>query len=233
MKKDELHELYFPTEKRARYEYILQKAKKVLADQELVVRVSGIRPGPGTANPENFPSTLVELELIGIPFEHPITKQPIIPRERLEEFFQSTEMQSGFVTLVCRWVGSTVPDDLNLRPLKRKLTNVTQGHPSDLPPTLDLKLLYHDVTEQVKLARRKLNELQGRRSVAHKPLAIEFTAAAPADWRWVSLIKSGKLTLTDIAKDIASSASQLILAEMFGVTVDAIHSRLWPRKRDV
>jgi hypothetical protein len=222
----DLRELYFPTDKRARYEYILQKAKKVLADQELVVRVSGVRPGPGTSNPENFPSTIVELELIGIPFEHPISKKPIISRERLEEFFQSTEMQRKFVTFVCQGVSSTVPDDPELRSLKHKLGNVAEGRPSGLPPRLDLLLLYYELIGQVEIARQKLAEIQTGRSRVDG-LIDKFVAVVPVDFWWVYLIGIQQLTLEALKTGSAEAGSQMILALAFGVSEEAISSRLF------
>jgi hypothetical protein len=126
-----------------------------------------------------------------------------------------------------------VPNVPELRTFKDKLANVTEGRPSKLPPTLDLKLLYYDLIGHVAIARQKLNEIQGRRSIANQSLITEFVAALPKDFRWAYLVESGKLTLTDITGDIPSSVSQLILAKTFGVTVEAIHSRLWARKSDV
>ncbi len=222
----DLHELYFPTDKRVRYEYILQKAKRVLADRELVVRVSAVRPGPSTMNPENFPSTLVELELIGIPFEHPIAKKPIISRERLEEFFQSTEMQRKFITFVCRGVSSTVPDDPELRNLRHKLANVTEGRPSRLPPRLDLQLLYFELLGQVEIARQMYAEIQTSRSIVDD-LTNRFLAKAPVDFWWVHLIRIHQLTVDGMAMGSAEAASQMILALTFDVSEEAIRSRLF------
>lgn len=221
-----LHELYFPTDKRVRYEYILQKAKKVLADRELVVRVSGVRAGPGTKNPENFPSTIVDLELIGVPFEHPITKKPIISRARLKEFFQSKEMQRSFVTFVCRGVSSTVPDDPELQNLKRKLENVTEGRPSSLPPRLDLRLLYYELVVQVNIARQIIANIQ-----ADRPKLVElinrFVGEAPFDFWWKHLIVSQGLSIAALTQGSAEAASVMILALAFDVSEEAVCSRLF------
>jgi len=219
-------ESYFPTDKRVRYEYILQKAKKVLADQQLVVRVSAIRPGPGTTNQENFPSTIVELELLGIPYEHPITKRPIISRERLGEFFEGTEMQRGLVKLVCQEVGSTVPDDPELQNLKRKLETVTEGRPSALPPRLDLRLLYYELTAQVEITRQKLSKILVGKPIVDG-LIKKFVAEAPADFWWLHLLVTKQLTIEALMMGSAEAVSVMILALAFDVSEEAIRSRLF------
>lgn len=231
-KRENWDELYFPTKLADRYEYILQKAKKVLADGELVVRFSKLRPGPGTQNPENFPSTIVELELIGIPFEHPVTKRPIISKETLQTFFERTDMQRAFVGFLCGQVSSTITDDAELRGLKRKLANITEGRPSNLPPRLDLFLLYYEVLGQVQMARLKLDEIRGRKSLEEENLKRDFLAVLPPDFWWRNLLEAGTLTLLDVTGDVASSVAQMILARVFDVSLEAIHSRLWPRKSE-
>jgi len=229
-KKVDLFEKYFPSDPLERLEYVRQRAKKVLSEKTRVVTVHDIRPGPFPTNINEFPSVEIVIRILGIPFEHPVTHQPIIPSTWFEDFFQSAAMQKSFIEQLCRHVAARAPNLDRLNPIKRKLRDISTGRPSKLPPSAELLLIYEELFEQVRLAKKWLEQWRTNHNSLLAMSQKEFLEhfSSKKFW-WLKLIETGHLELEQVATDPAYSTSESILAHKYGVKTDAIHSRLYRR----
>jgi hypothetical protein len=229
--KVDLLEIYSPTDPLDRLEYVLQRAKKVISEKTPVVTAHEVRSGPEPTNINEFPSVEIVVRILGIPFEHPLTHKPIIPLTWFKDFFESAAMQKTFIEHLCRHVAERAPDSERLAPIKRKLREVSTGHPSKLPPRLDLLLLHEELIEQIKLAKVWLKQWRANHNSHLANSRAEFLQAlSSANFQWLELIKNGQLDIEQIASDPAESTSKSILAERSGASTDAIHSRLFRKK---
>jgi hypothetical protein len=138
-------------------------------------------------------------------------------------------MQRAFISFACEWVSATISNDPELQTLKPKLANVADGRPSSLPPTADLRLVYYELMRQLQIARQKIAEIRGRRSITDDTLLSDFLTWAPSEMRWVHLLRTGKLPLEAIISGSVEAASKSILALSVEVSEDAVHSRLFRR----
>jgi hypothetical protein len=230
-KKVDLIDVYFPTDPRDRLEYVLQRAKKVLAEKTQVVKVHDIRPGPEPTNVNEFPSIEVVVRILGIPFEHPFSHQPILPSAWIKNLFEREAAQKNFIELLCRYCAARSPVASDLKQIKRKLMNVSTGRPSRLPPRLDLLINYEELVGQVTAAKRWLKQWQQDHNVSVTRGKEEFFQVFfQAQFRWFNLVKDGQLDLGQIIDGTAGDTAKSILAKNYGVETDAIHSRLFRKE---
>ncbi len=227
--KQDVMDLFFPSDSKDRYEYVLQRIKKVLADGTQVLKVVDIRPGPEPTNIDEFPSTDVVIRILGVPYEHPVTHVPFISRQKTKDHFEGRTMQRNFLVWLGRLVAASMPTDERLAGLRNKLRDVTTGRPSNLPARLDLVLLYRELVQQIRIARKWLRE---HGNCSTDALRAEFVKAFSGgrDFWWVRLFGDDQIEVESITKGSPEGAAKMILALELEVSEEAIHSRLSRRE---
>lgn len=229
--KRNLKELYFPTDLKDRYEYVLQRFKKVLADEIQILKVTAIRRGPEPRSVNEFPSTEVVIQLVGIPFEYPTTRKPVVPSRVLKSFFEGRTMQRAFLKRLGGYVATGISREGRLAKLKKKLQDVTAGRPSRLPARLDLLLLYWELVEELKVAKKWLRERHKGRQRIDELATRNFVETSPVKGRWwIDLVAREEIALAQILRLTPQIIAKLILAKKLGVSEEAVHSRLFRKE---